>query len=47
MWQIILGRKRDRPYVCRAWMVDAQPETVAFFGVLVGGVLQIGPVDGT
>jgi hypothetical protein len=46
MWQIILGCKHDRPYVCRAWLVDAQLQTVAFFGVLFG-VLQIGPVDGT
>jgi hypothetical protein len=21
-WPIVLGRKRDRPYVCRAWLVD-------------------------
>jgi hypothetical protein len=47
MWYIILGCKRDRPYVCRARLVDAQPQTAAFFGVLFGGVLQIGPVDGT
>jgi hypothetical protein len=46
MWQIILGCKRDRPYVCRAWL-DAQPKPLPFFGVLFGGVLQIGPVDGT
>jgi hypothetical protein len=47
MWQIILGCKRDRPYVCQAWLVDAQPQTAAFFGVLFGDVLQTGPVDGT
>jgi hypothetical protein len=42
MWQIILGGQRDRLYVCRAWTVDAH-----FFGVLFGGVLQIGLTDGT
>jgi hypothetical protein len=47
MWQNILGCMRDRPYVCWAWLDDAQPKTAVFFGVLLGGVFLIVPVDGT